>query len=107
MAPTRAGKQGENFAREPSVAYRVTVTGRVQGVGFRAWAAGSARRHGVYGWVKNAWSGDVELHVEGPESSVEAYLIALETGPSMSRVDAVRAEQTAPRGYAGFEVEYD
>lgn len=91
---------------EPSVAYRVTVTGRVQGVGFRAWTQWTARRLGVFGWVKNDWSGDVDIFAEGPETSVNDFLDALETGPSMAHVSNVQAEKTTPRGYAGFEVEY-
>lgn len=92
---------------DPTVAYRVTITGRVQGVGFRAWTQWTARRLRIYGWVKNDdWTGDVLVHAEGSESSVNALLEALETGPSMARVANVKAEKTTPRGYAGFDVEY-
>ncbi len=88
-----------------SVAYRVTVTGRVQGVGFRAWTAWTARKLEVYGWVRNAWSGDVEIFAEGPEASVEALLAALETGPSMARVERVMKESAASQGHASFDIE--
>lgn len=93
-------------AHAKAAAFHVVVSGRVQGVGFRAWTQWTARRLGVYGWVKNDWSGDVVIHAEGNASAVQAFLAALESGPSMARVERVRAEETAPKGYAGFEVEY-
>ena len=89
--------------REATVAYRVTVTGRVQGVGFRAWTQWTAHRLGVNGWVKNTWAGTVDAFVEGPESAVNALLNALETGPSMARVENIQKERTTPQGYAGFD----
>ncbi|GIW83596.1 MAG: acylphosphatase [Gemmataceae bacterium] len=48
--------------------------GRVQGVGFRATAAGLARRYGVQGWVRNLADGRVQLWVQGSEESVEQFL---------------------------------
>src|SRR4051812_50214328 len=48
-----------------SVARHVRVTGRVQGVFFRAWTRDEAKRGGVTGWVRNCPDGSVEAHLEG------------------------------------------
>ena len=54
----------------PTIARHVRVTGRVQGVFFRAWAQGEARELGVSGWIRNLRDGAVEAHLEGEEAAV-------------------------------------
>ena len=54
------------------VARHVRVTGRVQGVFFRAWAQGQARELGVSGWIRNCPDGSVEAHLGGEEDCVAA-----------------------------------
>ena len=49
----------------PAAAFDATVTGRVQGVGFRYCACREADRLGLTGWVRNSDEGDVEVHAEG------------------------------------------
>ncbi len=69
---------------------QVTVTGRVQGVGYRAWVEHQARVHAVEGWVRNRRDGNVEALFAGP-ADVVADLIALcRRGPSSARVDDVQ-----------------
>ena len=80
------------------------VTGKVQGVWFRAWTETQARRHGVSGWVRNAPDGSVELHLEGPEAAVAAMEAALWDGPPLARVDGVELTPEAPTGRKGFGV---
>jgi acylphosphatase len=67
----------------------VTISGRVQGVGFRYWAAGEADRLGVGGWIRNRRDGRVEAMVCGTESAVNAMLDALKCGPPHARVDTI------------------
>jgi acylphosphatase len=71
---------------------RLTIMGRVQGVGFRDWAIGTARRLGLTGWVRNRRDGAVEALIVGDDAAVGAMIEACQRGPSMARVDAVDVE---------------
>lgn len=82
----------------------VTVTGRVQGVFFRARAQQEASRLGVAGWVRNEPDGSVALHVEGDPAAVQALVDWCRRGPSGARVAAVDARPAAVTGSASFEV---
>jgi acylphosphatase len=69
----------------------VTVRGRVQGVGYRAFAAEQAGRRQLMGWVKNDWDGSVQVVAEGDETALGSFLQALREGPSLARVEGVAA----------------
>ena len=77
---------------------KAIVTGRVQGVSYRASTASEARRIGVVGWVRNRSDGAVELEVEGPDERVTALLAWCEKGPPDARVAKVAVEELAPTG---------
>jgi acylphosphatase len=81
------------------------VTGRVQGVGFRAWTCDVARSLGLAGWVKNEPDGAVATLVRGPAGRVGEFLALLEQGPPAARVTAVATEPgEAPPGLTGFRI---
>ena len=80
------------------------MTGRVQGVFFRAWAQEQARELGVNGWVRNADDGSVEAHLEGDEGAVEALVQRLHEGPPSARVDSVDVQEAQPQRCTGFDV---
>ena len=83
----------------------LVVSGRVQGVYFRATAQQEAQRLGLSGWVRNRYVGDVEAVVEGPEDAVEDFIPWGHRGPPMARVDLVDIERQSPTGrLVGFEV---
>jgi len=65
------------------------VTGRVQGVFFRAWTRDTALRLGLGGTVRNLPDGAVMVHLVGPVSSVERMEACLWQGPPASRVEGV------------------
>lgn len=65
----------------------VTLRGRVQGVGYRAWCAGEARGRGLLGWVRNRASGAVEAVIAGTPEAVAAMVEACRAGPLGARVD--------------------
>lgn len=69
---------------------RFIVSGRVQGVGFRAWVARQARALNVSGHARNLDDGTVEVVAIGAGGSVLSLADSLEKGPALARVDAVR-----------------
>jgi acylphosphatase len=80
----------------------VTVSGRVQGVGFRYAMLERARSRALSGWVRNNPDGTVDAVFEGPPEAVEALIAWCRRGPSAARVDDVRVEGEAPSGERGF-----
>lgn len=74
----------------------VTVRGRVQGVGYRAWVEDEATARDLEGWVRNRRDGGVEALFAGPEEAVSAMIAACRRGPSAARVDAVQEEPGNP-----------
>jgi acylphosphatase len=77
---------------------RAIVSGRVQGVSYRASTASEARRLGVVGWVRNRHDGSVELEVEGTPEKVAALLAWCEHGPPTAKVTKVDAEDVPVKG---------
>jgi acylphosphatase len=71
---------------------QVTITGRVQGVGYRAWVEHRARAHSLEGWVRNRRDGSVEALFAGPADVVSNMVALCRRGPSSARVDAVQDE---------------
>jgi acylphosphatase len=85
------------------IARRLTIRGRVQGVGFRYALADEARARKLSGWVRNRRDGSVEALVAGPEADVEAMIAWARRGPPAARVTDVAVEpgfETA----ASFEI---
>jgi acylphosphatase len=79
---------------------RVLVSGRVQGVFYRASTAREARGLGVSGWVRNLDDGRVEAAIEGEAEAVERLIEWMRRGPPFARVDGVELEIQEPRGDA-------
>jgi acylphosphatase len=75
---------------------QVTITGRVQGVGYRAWVEDRAKACGVQGWARNRRDGSVEAVFGGPAELVSEMIASCWRGPSSARVDAVREEDANP-----------
>lgn len=68
---------------------RLVISGRVQGVSFRAYATDEARRLGLAGWVRNRRDRTVEALVEGPEPAIEAFVRWCHEGSPASQVTSV------------------
>jgi hydrogenase maturation protein HypF len=88
---------------KPVSAFRIRVSGRVQGVGFRPFVARLAHEFGLTGWVRNV-AGEVDIHAEGPPERLDAFVAAL-TGraPPLARPEPPRvapAQALAPSGFA-------
>ncbi|MFH0900793.1 MAG: acylphosphatase [Pseudomonadota bacterium] len=76
--------------------FRVIVSGRVQGVSFRAYAAEEATLLGLVGWVRNLSDGTVEIEAEGPVASLEQMLSWCRRGSPGARVKDVSVVWLAP-----------
>jgi acylphosphatase len=83
---------------------RLSISGRVQGVGYRDWTVAKARRLGIVGWVRNRLDGSVEALVVGDEAAVGRMIDACRRGPALARVDAVDVDpidlDVLPEGFA-------
>ena len=87
--------------------YHVLISGRVQGVFFRANTWKQARSLGLTGWVRNLPDGRVETVFEGEAIAAEAMLAWCRTGTPPARVDHVEvAEETATGDFTDFEIVY-
>jgi acylphosphatase len=71
---------------------QVTIRGRVQGVGYRAWVEHQAMTQGLEGWVRNRRDGSVEALLAGPADVVSDMVALCRRGPALARVDAVLEE---------------
>ncbi len=80
------------------------VSGRVQGVGFRAFVADTARAEGLSGWVRNLPDGRVEAHAEGESEALARFEWRLWQGPPAARVDDVVGEDGVPGLPPGFRI---
>ena len=88
------------------VARRYTISGEVQGVGFRFFAQRAAARHQVVGYVRNLPDGTVEALAEGSPESVEGFKHDIATGPRHAHVERVEEVNVEPTGhYPSFRIE--
>lgn len=82
----------------------VLITGRVQGVAYRAWTEGAARRRGLSGHVRNRADGAVEALFSGPEAAVDAMVEACRAGPAAARVEDVAVRPAEAPAGGGFRI---
>lgn len=85
-------------------AVKVTLSGKVQGVGFRSFVKRNARSKGVNGYVKNLPSGEVEAFFQGPRESVNEMIELIKKGPPTSNVDNVEVEEKEPQEFSNFKI---
>ena len=83
-------------------AFRLRITGQVQGVGYRWWAERQARRLAVDGWVRNCPDGSVELLAIGDEVALERLIEACRGGPPTASVAGVQTLAADDDGSLGF-----
>jgi acylphosphatase len=88
-------------------ALQVKVSGRVQGVCFRARTQDEARRIGVAGWVRNLPDGSVEVFIQGPEEKVNSLLSWCYKGPAGASVAGVDyGERPVDPSISTFSIKY-
>lgn len=83
---------------------RLVISGRVQGVGYRAWAAEKAAELGIEGWVRNRADGTVEALISGTADAVEEMARACRRGPRFAQVAQIEEEIADPPAEPGFRV---
>ena len=86
---------------------QITVSGRVQGVSFRAYAQREARNLGLLGYVRNLPGDNVEMIAEGEESALQSLLEWARKGPPLADVAGVQVQYSEPSGgLRDFEIRY-
>ena len=88
-----------------SVRLRATITGDVQGVGFRYFVVENARPLGLTGWARNRPDGSVEVVAEGPRLALEQLVALLQRGPQRAIIESLQLNWLDPTGeYRGFGI---
>ena len=88
-------------------ALHLVISGRVQGVWFRASTREVALRLGILGWVRNMPDGSVETHIQGEDDAVEQMLDWCRQGPLGARVDCVDiTDALIQMEYRSFSIRY-
>jgi len=80
------------------------ISGKVQGVGYRAFVRRKAQELGLTGYAENLPDGRVEVVAEGEEEDLKLLLHFLKRGPRLAEVTAVDASWSEPAGLEGFHV---
>lgn len=92
---------------EEKIQVHAVISGRVQGVFYRAETRNTALKHNVTGWVRNLSSGDVEAVFEGSRADVNRVIDWCRKGPPAASVDEVKAEETGElSNFTSFDVTF-
>ena len=87
--------------------YNVLISGRVQGVGFRYFAASIAEKYDVRGYVKNRRDGKVKIVCQGEEEELQSFLDEVKKGPAFSVItDTAIEEVPEQKKYNTFGIKY-
>ena len=86
------------------MAKRLSISGLVQGVGYRTSFERQAAALGLRGWVRNRRDGSVEAEVDGDAAAVDAIIRWAHQGPPASRVDKVAIEDAGASNDGGFQI---
>ena len=91
---------------ENKLLYKIRITGRVQGVGFRWRAAHEAWKTGITGFVKNMSDGSVYIEAEGFSDQLNAFVAWCRKGPGIGFVDNVEVDSYPPVNFRDFTIEH-
>ena len=90
---------------EEILTVNLTISGKVQGVGFRYFVLRQAQELSILGWVNNKPNGDVEAFAQGEKADLERFIAKVKDGPSFSRVEDVSLNWVNEADkYFGFEI---
>jgi acylphosphatase len=85
--------------------YKIHITGRVQGVGFRWNAVREARSRSITGYVKNLYDGSVDIEAEGYKEQLDAFVEWCRQSPGHSVVESVTVDTLPPVNYSDFLIQ--
>jgi acylphosphatase len=88
------------------ISVHVRVSGRVQGVFYRAYTKAQAQELGVKGWVHNVPGGGVEAVLEGERQKVGELVSLMKTGPEGSMISGLELSELKCKGYEDFKIIY-
>lgn len=83
---------------------QLRITGRVQGVAYRAWTKARAEALGLCGHVQNETDGSVSAVIHGPQSAVETMITECHSGPGAAAVHDVRVTEAPAPDHDGFDI---
>lgn len=83
---------------------RCIITGRVQGVGYRANAQQQAIQLGIAGWIRNLPDGRVEALIYGEIPAIQTMQQWLSSGPLLARVNSIEVEEADYEGDGRFDI---
>jgi len=86
-----------------TVACHLSIRGRVQGVGFRAFVIDRARLLGLRGWVRNRRDGSVEALLIGEDDTVNAVIADCARGPGLAHVQHLEKQPAHDDGSTDFQ----
>ncbi len=91
----------------PQYTVKARITGRVQGVAFRAWTQSRAQALGLAGWVRNENDNAVTAVLQGDRDTVRAMVKELWSGPGAAAVDNVQTEEiSGSEALNGFDIRF-
>jgi acylphosphatase len=88
------------------ISVHVRVSGRVQGVFYRAYTKAQAQELGIKGWVRNVPGGGVEAVLEGERQKVGELVGLMKTGPEGSMISGLELSELKCKGYEDFKIIY-
>lgn len=84
----------------------IYLSGRVQGVGFRAFIRKKAAIYNLNGWAKNLADGRVELVINGEKDKIRKMINEVKEGPSFARVDDLEVQAEELKSFNDFEIRF-
>lgn len=82
----------------------IKISGRVQGIFFRATAKEEAEKLGIKGFARNEPDGTVYMEVEGEKDNLDKFISWCHQGPTLARVDKIDVIEDSIKKFTGFSV---
>ena len=87
--------------------YKVLLSGRVHGVGFRYFVESTASKYDISGYVRNTFDRKVEVVCQGEEEDLKQFIDEVKKGPAFSVITDVKIEEIKDsRKYSIFDIKF-